>query len=306
MTKPRSDYVDPILAAFYHIASRCVRRGWLLGKDSYSKKNYNHRKEVLINRIKHLSRFFPVEIYAYAIMDNHFHLVLRYDPQEALTWSDEEVARRWCAVFHGLPIEQTLEGPTQVSDFNAKQLLRYHELLANTTQLEKCRRTLGSLSGFMKHLKQPFSVWANREDECRGHFFESRFYSGALLTEEDLLTCMAYVDLNPVAAKIARSLRQGKQTSIHERLFKYRIDQRELDAYLTPLWKSVMASAQSGEIIKCSLANYAEQLNRAIVYLSRRDHSVDHKFAGWIARLVNRERKTRAQHPALFDYAQDW
>ena len=38
----------------------------------------------------------------------------------------------------------------------------------------------------------------NKEDCCTGHAFEQRYYSGVLLTEEDLLSCMAYVDLNPL------------------------------------------------------------------------------------------------------------
>ena len=48
-----------------------------MGTDKRTGKNYNHRKDVLLDRIKHLSRFFAVNIYAYAIMSNHFHLVIR-------------------------------------------------------------------------------------------------------------------------------------------------------------------------------------------------------------------------------------
>ena len=52
----------------------------------------------------------------------------------------------------------------------------------------------------MKHLKQPIAWRANREDGCTGHFFESRFYSGALLDEAALIAAMVYVDLNPIRA----------------------------------------------------------------------------------------------------------
>ena len=47
---------------------------------------------------------------------------------------------------------------------------------------------------------------------------EARYHSQALLTEEALLSCMAYVDLNPVRAKIAASPEQSDHTSIKERV----------------------------------------------------------------------------------------
>ncbi len=53
----------------------------------------------------------------------------------------------------------------------------------------------------MKHLKQPIFYQANREDKCSGHFFEGRFYSGALLDENAVTAAMAYVDLNPIRAR---------------------------------------------------------------------------------------------------------
>ena len=72
----------------------------------------------------------------------------------------------------------------------------------------------------MKHLKQPIARRANEEDGCKGHFFEQRFYSGALLSEEAVLAAMAYVDLNPVRAKLARRLAQCQHTSIRIRLLE--------------------------------------------------------------------------------------
>ena len=59
---------------------------------------------------------------------------------------------------------------------------------------------------------------ANLEDDRTGHFFEQRFYSGALLTEEALIAAMAYVDLNPVRAKLANRIEEIRDTSIGERL----------------------------------------------------------------------------------------
>jgi hypothetical protein len=59
---------------------------------------------------------------------------------------------------------------------------------------------------FMKHLKQPIAYQANHEDKCSGHFFEGRFFSGALLDENAVIAAMAYVDLNPIHARITQHI----------------------------------------------------------------------------------------------------
>ncbi|KAA3641877.1 MAG: hypothetical protein DWP95_05920 [Proteobacteria bacterium] len=70
----------------------------------------------------------------------------------------------------------------------------------------------------MKSVNEYIARMANEEDRCTGHFWESRFKSQALLDERALLTCMAYVDLNPIRACMAKSLSDSEYTSIKERI----------------------------------------------------------------------------------------
>jgi hypothetical protein len=42
-----------------------------------------------------LAEIFAVGVYAYAVMSNHVHAVLRVDPTAARTWSNEEAALRF-------------------------------------------------------------------------------------------------------------------------------------------------------------------------------------------------------------------
>ena len=207
MTTPRKLLVDPVNECDYHLASRCVRRSHLCGFDKHTGRNFSHRRGWLPERLRLLVPSFAVELYAFAVMSNHFHLAVRHDPLACRAWDDAEVAR-W---FDAFP-------PTAAGEVVEELKPERRELmLGDPDRVARARATLGSMSHFMKH-KQPIARRANLEDDRTGHFFEQRFYSGALLTEEALIAAMAYVDLNPVRAKLAKRIEAIRDTSIGERL----------------------------------------------------------------------------------------
>jgi REP element-mobilizing transposase RayT len=224
MARPRSTLISLEATPYYHCIARCVRRSCFFGVDEKG-RDLSYRKPWFLQRLKLLGEVFAIDIPAYAVMSNHYHLVLHVDKARSEAWSMEEVISRWLQLYRG---------PELVQRFILGEGLADEELKVVQGLAETWRSRLCSISWFMSCLNYYIALHANREDGCTGHFWEGRFKSQALLDEAALLSCMAYVDLNPVRAGIAQGLEDSDYTSIQARIRQIKNQQEEGNPALMP------------------------------------------------------------------------
>jgi REP element-mobilizing transposase RayT len=209
MTRARQELVSLDDTPFYHCTTRCVRRAFLCGTDHSTGQWFEHRRDWIARRIKALASAFAIDIAAYAVMSNHYHIVLRVNREVALQWSRDDVIERWCCLF---------TGPLLIKRYRAGYSLSRAELGVVDDIVAEWRQRLVDISWFMRCLNEHIARKANAEDGCKGRFWESRFTSQALLDETAVLACMAYVDLNPIRAGMADRPEHSHHTSLQERL----------------------------------------------------------------------------------------
>ena len=156
-----------------------------------------------------LASIFYIDVAAFAVLSNHYHVVLHVDRDRAISADAKEVVYRW----------HQLCKPKEVSQkFIDGKHLETHERHQLDILIDTWRKRLYDISWFMKVLNEKIARQANKEDECTGHFWEARYKSQALLDEKAVLSAMAYVDLNPIRAAMATTPETSDHTSIKLRI----------------------------------------------------------------------------------------
>ncbi len=212
MPQPRKAQISIHDTPYYHCMGRCIRRNFLMGVDNLTGKDYSHRKEWITDRLKELVKSFTIEVCAYAVMSNHYHLVLKINDEQSKLITDEEVIERWLKLFNSnVLIDRHLKGECHSSG----EKVKVQEII------DEWRQRLCDISWFMRCLNEPIARQANAEDKCTGRFWEGRFKSQALLNEQAVLSCMVYVDLNPIRATLSDNLEDSDFTSIQQRITAY-------------------------------------------------------------------------------------
>ena len=211
MPKSRQSQVSLEDTPYYHCVTRCVRRAFLCGEDKATGKSYEHRRQWVEDKLLSLAQVFCIDICAYAVMSNHTHVVLHVDAKEAMALSELAVLERWHSLHKGTLLTR------RYADSDERKEMSGAEIITTKEIIEVYRSRLYDISWFMRHLNEYIAREANKEDGCTGRFWEGRFKSQALLDEAALAACMAYVDLNPIRAKMAETPETSNHTSVQQR-----------------------------------------------------------------------------------------
>lgn len=202
--------------ATVHVMNRVVRRCYLMGSDPVSGKNYDYRRAWIEELLVHFAGQFGIDLLGFAILSNHFHLILRSRPDCVAQWNDAEVARRWMLIC---PKRKDAAGNPAEPSQSEIDLIRN-----DPVRLAETRKRLSNISWWMRLLCQRVAQRANAEDRASGDgqilgkFWQNRYRAVRLLDEAALVACTAYVDLNPIRAGIATTLATSDHTSIQRRI----------------------------------------------------------------------------------------
>jgi hypothetical protein len=141
MPKARKHQISLDATPYYHCVTRCVRRAFLCGTDSVTGQSFEHRRQWLEDRILTLAQIFAIDVAAYAVMSNHYHVVLHINKIKNLAWTDQEVCQRWHQLFKGTMLTHK---------FLRGEALTNIELDAVRQKLAEWRENLCSISWFMR------------------------------------------------------------------------------------------------------------------------------------------------------------
>lgn len=153
-------------------------------------------KEVLRRMLWKVAAFSGVEVLAYCLMSNHYHVLVRVADRDEAVVPRKELLRRYGALYRrsGTPDYPDADQMEVVLGAEDDEAARWEARL---------RARMEDVSAFMKTLNQRFSVWYNRNHGRFGTLWAARFKS--VIVQNDpacLQTVAAYIDLNPVRAGI--------------------------------------------------------------------------------------------------------
>ena len=241
MPKARKLQIALDATPYYHVISRCVRRAFLCGQDKFTGRSFEHRRQWIESDLEILSSVFFIDIAAYAILPNHYHLVLYVDKPAAEKADMRAIVERWHRRFAGVEASHK---------YMAYEPLEPHEKDQLSTLVDIWRARLFDISWLMRALNETTARKANQEDECTGRFWEGRFKSIPLLDDQALLSCMSYVDLNPIRAGMAVTPETSNYTSIRLRAKSFAADRDRQPVHLMPLIGSNLQIEATGIGIK--------------------------------------------------------
>ena len=169
----------------YHVVSRIVDRNFRLD---------DAEKEIFRGMMRRAEAFCGVRVLTYAVMSNHFHLLVEVPERAAV--DEAELVRRM-AILYGKA--QTAITVRQWAEWRRTGAAHLAE-----EQQTRLRSRMYDISAFVKTLKQRYSMSYNGRHGRKGTLWEDRFKSVLIENSAGAKAAVAaYIDLNPVRAKIA-------------------------------------------------------------------------------------------------------
>ena len=176
--------------AYYHLVSRASNKQFLFRKSA--------AKDRLAELARKAAEFSGIKLVAFAVMDNHYHILCKVtrscDPVP-----QEEVVRR-VGILKG----------TKAAEFLAEH---WRELAAAgfdatlESELNRYRARMNDISEFMKTMKELYAIWYNREYDYSGSIWSGVFKSTMVEGGRYLEYCRRYIMMNPVRAGIVSQVK---------------------------------------------------------------------------------------------------
>ena len=171
--------------ALHHVTSRISGRQMLLAGAGV--------KNDMLDALERAAEFSGVNVGAFALLDNHFHIVVQVPYPEG-TVPEVEVLRRY-GVLMGGKAQERLEA-------RLASLRKSGGPAAAEAELHRLRARMHDLSQFVKTFKEEFGRRFRKRRAYPGTLWEGRFKSTLIGEAEYLSRCAAYVEMNPIRAGI--------------------------------------------------------------------------------------------------------
>ena len=172
--------------AYYHVTSRCAFQTFAFEAAS---------KEMFVRIMRRAEEFSGVRVADYCVMDNHFHILVKVPGREEV--DDAELDRRVAVLYGEVKANAIFRRWKDLADAEGGDAVvrRERDLL---------RARMYDISGFMKTLKQRFSLWyTTHHGNLEGSIWQGRFHSTLVENSACALSAVsAYIDRNPVRAGI--------------------------------------------------------------------------------------------------------
>ena len=168
----------------YHVVSRIVDRTFRMD---------DKEKETFRNMMRRAEAFCGIRVLTYAVMANHFHLLV--EVPERTEVDEPELVRRMTILYGKVYVANALRQWAEWRRTGATYLVE--------EQQNRLRARMFDISAFVKTVKQRYSMSYNGRHGRRGTLWEDRFKSVLVENAEGAKAAVAaYIDLNPVRAKI--------------------------------------------------------------------------------------------------------